>query len=1329
MPVDLANVNISLRQFQKISSGTYNAGEIRITGRNSLGKVNNHVSRLGQNVVPLSHEEVMAVKTAFVKALASGGVGTDEIARVRRELGLAPDTGEAVDRNLGQRSMKPLTRQQVREILDRYAETINAHPGAPRIRTAAQRNARLTDAERTDRANRRDAVNNALDGSHAVSANNDILLFERLVAGHFNGIFREDAERMAEMARQKLASAREALAANPNPPAGRPLHVTWELPGGQTVDLLAPVGLADFVARLEDAIFLLSIERPRRGNAEPPPPPPPPVANAAWNAALKSALLSAPPKPLPHDIAVLEKTLVDEARAKFGADAIPPDARLATLVHGSTMLAFNQAVRDAGDRRVGPDDLRDRFRAALDTFGAATLAGRRLEQAAAALGVTGVTIADKRSFIARNPELMAAIARADSPEAVARTLDDAGPTIRKMAGLLAKIRELQRSVVDRAAEALARTCNLPKPVLAALPSVTKALVQKASTLGIKLAAGTEVACETEQDAERAFDDLVERFSEGLPAFLAKAEAVIAARGLSPIAADALRGLVCSLPSFKPEVFDPESVSAFADPLRRSLESLAVELREPGVSDDEGLAAVERFFDAGLAAFRTRMPQIVAPDEQVSAFQAFVLIAFDGKLDAVATIHDFLARPDVAKKLAMKPLASSLEGVFQWTKALGDPKAANGLLLEGLGTPKIPPFHAAALVGAARAAGLTATSEADVLALFAPDRPAGRLLAEAIRDFPLVVTPELLTGLVKSALAPFAGAIHDGVASAALAAPAADFPPAARSLAESAYQKAGAEPWKADALVAAAFRACGDDADVRAIVTANLDLFLVGANAALRTEEAVRQRVEALRANFAELRQLSANDPELFAQGRAMLVSLHGKALPPGLLPNLVQAAWELPADDLRGLSGRSRGMAIHRAVVRFVQNVDRAAEESGAMQQFEGADELAICRDFIVRRMLSNLRPADVQGLYAAFHSQNAVRLAHAYRRMENLAGDGLSDGLRSALGAVGQNLYQTILELRSTIGAHLGREDAPIGNLAGDPPRPETFGAAGLVNEVLPLARRRIADGRKAALDHYVKGGGAAAERLRGILSDRIGPEPDNPEQALYDDFQRITRTMLIRPMLTTLRRIASVPNGVPTLAPNRTFPIRLDGEEVSPDTLSALDHYAKFVTKGRKTTYASLTKAERNKAHFAMVFASKGTGELLAASFGILLDPRNNDPKARFEGDVVDQSFDLELDAAGNLRIVYSARQIPTNAVVGNERIPCGPGSEVRRTLEIHVNADDFERFASQDFTKYDDGPANRILNVQKPDNKHAQAYFAIPQPFRLRFDTVPGLVADLK
>ena len=30
MPVDLANVNISLQQFQQISTGKYNAGEVRL---------------------------------------------------------------------------------------------------------------------------------------------------------------------------------------------------------------------------------------------------------------------------------------------------------------------------------------------------------------------------------------------------------------------------------------------------------------------------------------------------------------------------------------------------------------------------------------------------------------------------------------------------------------------------------------------------------------------------------------------------------------------------------------------------------------------------------------------------------------------------------------------------------------------------------------------------------------------------------------------------------------------------------------------------------------------------------------------------------------------------------------------------------------------------------------------------------------------------------------------------------------------------------------------------------------------------------------------------
>ena len=66
MPVDLSRVNVSLRQFQEISSGKYNAGEVKLESETELGKVNNHVHRTGANRTPLSHEEVIAVKTALV---------------------------------------------------------------------------------------------------------------------------------------------------------------------------------------------------------------------------------------------------------------------------------------------------------------------------------------------------------------------------------------------------------------------------------------------------------------------------------------------------------------------------------------------------------------------------------------------------------------------------------------------------------------------------------------------------------------------------------------------------------------------------------------------------------------------------------------------------------------------------------------------------------------------------------------------------------------------------------------------------------------------------------------------------------------------------------------------------------------------------------------------------------------------------------------------------------------------------------------------------------------------------------------------------------------
>ncbi|MBR4604223.1 MAG: hypothetical protein IKO43_05215, partial [Kiritimatiellae bacterium] len=84
MSINLANVNISLQQFQAVSSGKYNAGEVKLSSETSLTKVNNHVGFYrSKNTVALSHEEILAIKQAFVKALSAGGVQRDELNRIR----------------------------------------------------------------------------------------------------------------------------------------------------------------------------------------------------------------------------------------------------------------------------------------------------------------------------------------------------------------------------------------------------------------------------------------------------------------------------------------------------------------------------------------------------------------------------------------------------------------------------------------------------------------------------------------------------------------------------------------------------------------------------------------------------------------------------------------------------------------------------------------------------------------------------------------------------------------------------------------------------------------------------------------------------------------------------------------------------------------------------------------------------------------------------------------------------------------------------------------------------------------------------------------------
>ena len=131
MPLD-----ISLDQFRSISDGKYNAGQIDVTvkkdGTATLKKVNAHVHLTSLNTTTIDPAQTLEIKQAFVRAIAPH-VNEEDAARIREDLGLPATEGGTVRSG---HAYEPLTRQQVRTILDAYVP--------PEVRKA-----RAEDAKRT----------------------------------------------------------------------------------------------------------------------------------------------------------------------------------------------------------------------------------------------------------------------------------------------------------------------------------------------------------------------------------------------------------------------------------------------------------------------------------------------------------------------------------------------------------------------------------------------------------------------------------------------------------------------------------------------------------------------------------------------------------------------------------------------------------------------------------------------------------------------------------------------------------------------------------------------------------------------------------------------------------------------------------------------------------------------------------------------------------------------------------------------------------------------------------------------------------------------------
>ena len=251
--------------------------------------------------------------------------------------------------------------------------------------------------------------------------------------------------------------------------------------------------------------------------------------------------------------------------------------------------------------------------------------------------------------------------------------------------------------------------------------------------------------------------------------------------------------------------------------------------------------------------------------------------------------------------------------------------------------------------------------------------------------------------------------------------------------------------------------CGDDFDLKDVVSRRIANICITATSQVRTSEKIKERIDAIADNFRELRELSKNNSSVYEAGKRMMVALDGKALPPGMIGKLVLEASNAKIDAIRKLSSNSSALEIHRAVTQFSENIVNAMNLSEAEAKTDGANEKQACRNFVAAVMIGRCGGANaLRVLQGAFVGDTPAKMLSLYESVVNSQqNEGVEHRLIVPFENLAANHMMNIANLKGAIDVALdGDFGADIVPFNGEFNADE-INAGEIINDLLDMASR----------------------------------------------------------------------------------------------------------------------------------------------------------------------------------------------------------------------------------------------------------------------------------
>ena len=292
-------------------------------------------------------------------------------------------------------------------------------------------------------------------------------------------------------------------------------------------------------------------------------------------------------------------------------------------------------------------------------------------------------------------------------------------------------------------------------------------------------------------------------------------------------------------------------------------------------------------------------------------------------------------------------------------------------------------------------------------------------------------------------------------------------------------KAGAET-----VIKGALAYCGDDFELKGIVSQTIPGLCITGTAKLRTMDQIKARIDAVRANLEEVRRAAAGSQAIEDAGANFLSGLNGKSVPPGLIGKIVKVASAEKAGEFAKLSADSTPQQIAKAVVDMRVAVENVIYNSYVQDYLEGSDEMDPARDFAFSLIVANFSKAQLQAASAALRSETTAKLFAVLDEFQNRQYPAASDVKRitrelpswideecQSIQTLASGYALSLERLLGKAGGGIIREFQGQFNMA-------AFVEQDVFNMILPLAERDLAaynDGQRR--QEYVTEGGRLAK------------------------------------------------------------------------------------------------------------------------------------------------------------------------------------------------------------------------------------------------------------